>query len=64
MSKNKTAIAIAMFLMLTLATSLFMSLHTAQAQTSITTVAFIDAVPNPVGVGEDVLLRYGVIEQL
>jgi hypothetical protein len=42
-----------------------MSLPSTQAQlTSITTYAFIDANPNPVGVGQDVLLRYGVIQQL
>ncbi len=64
MTRNKTAIAIALFLMLTLATSLFMLLPTAKAQASITTVAFVDAIPNPVGVGEEVLIKYGVLQQL
>ena len=55
---------LAICLLLTLATSLFMSLSPVQAQESMTTYAFIDAIPNPVGVGEEVLLRYGVLQQL
>jgi len=51
-------------LMLTLATSLFMTLSPVHAQGTLTTVAFVDAVPNPVGVGEEVLIRYGVFQQL
>jgi hypothetical protein len=55
----------AIILILTFAASLAMSLPTVQAQANtITTYAFIDAVPNPVGVGEQVLLRYGVLQQL
>lgn len=51
-------------MMLTMAIS-FIALPPAQAQaTTITTVAFIDANPNPVGVGQEVLLRYGVLQQL
>jgi len=53
-------------LVFTLAASLLMSLSTVKGQelTSLTTFAFIDAVPNPVGVGEEVLIRYGVLQQL
>ena len=56
--------SLTIFLLLTLATSLFMSLSTVKAQEPMTTYAFIDAIPNPVGVGEEVLLRYGVLQQL
>lgn len=56
---------LAICVLLTLTTSLLMSLSTVQGQlTSITTYAFVDAIPNPVGVGEEVLIRYGVIQQL
>ncbi len=53
-------------LILILAVSLIMSISAVQGQelTSLTTFAFIDAIPNPVGVGEEVLLRYGVLQQL
>ena len=57
--------SLAIYLLVTLATSLFLSLSTAQAQApSLATIAFIDANPNPVGVGQEVLLRYGVLQQL
>ena len=56
---------LAICLLLTLTISLLMSLSTVQGQlTSITTFAFVDAIPNPVGVGEQVLIRYGVLQQL
>jgi len=61
---QKAKVLLAMFLMLTFAASLAMS-PIAQAQVNtITTFAFIDAIPNPAGVGEEVLLRYGVLQQL
>jgi outer membrane protein assembly factor BamB len=65
MSKNKTATMIALFLMLAIAVSLVSSI-TVIAQTTSTyqTHAFIGALPNPVGVGQEVLLHIGVQEQL
>jgi len=63
MNKSKTIIA--MFLLLTFATSLIMTTPTTQAQAqapSMKTYAIMDAVPNPVGVGEQTLLRFGIIE--
>ena len=64
-SKYKTTKTFALFLVLTFAASLLMSLSITQAQVpSMKTVAFIDAVPNPVGVGQDTLLRFGVMQQL
>jgi hypothetical protein len=62
MLKSKTIIAI--FLLLTFATSMVMITPTTQAQAapSLKTYAIIDAVPNPVGVGEEVLIRTGIIQ--
>jgi PQQ-like domain len=56
---------IAMLLLLTFAASLVMSLPTTQAQAPAwKTFAFVDAVPNPVGVGQEVLIRLGVVQLL
>jgi hypothetical protein len=56
---------IAMLLLLTFAASLVMSLPTTQAQAAKrTSFAFIDAVPNPVGVGQEVLIRFGISQLL
>ncbi|HII86093.1 TPA: PQQ-binding-like beta-propeller repeat protein, partial [Candidatus Bathyarchaeota archaeon] len=62
MQKSKKAIAI--FLLMTFAASLVMAIPATQAQTppEFRPVAVIDAVPNPVGVGEDVLIRFGVLQ--
>jgi hypothetical protein len=64
MNKNKTSIAIALFLMFAMAISLVaLPVVTAQPPT-MKTYPFIDAIPNPVGVGEQVLLRFGILEAL
>jgi hypothetical protein len=54
----------ALFLLLTSAAALvaLSPFVTAQAPT-MKTYAVIDAVPNPVGVGQEVLIRFGVLEQ-
>ena len=36
----------------------------AQPGVTLKTYPFIDAIPNPVGVGEDVLIRFGILQQL
>lgn len=59
MNKNKTSIAIALFLMFAIAISL-VALPTATAQATIKTYAYIGAVPNPVGVGQQTLIHVGV----
>src|SRR3990170_971428 len=59
MKRNKTATAIAMFLMLTFTISL-VALPGANAQSTRTTYPFINAVPNPAGVGQEVLLHVGI----
>ena len=64
-SKGKTTIAAALLIILAMAISLFAlpgEKQTATAQT--TTYAYIGAVPNPVGVGQEVLLHIGEIHQL
>src|SRR3990172_10050158 len=65
-SKSKTAIT--MFLLLTFVASIAISIPTTQAQTGpgvvIKTYPLIDAIPNPVGVGEQVLIRFGISEAL
>ena len=56
-----TTITISVFLMLAVAISL--ALPTANAQTARKTYAFISATPNPVGVGQQVLLHVGISQQ-
>jgi hypothetical protein len=64
-AKNKTAaIAIAIFLMSAMAISLVALPAMAQPGTTLKTYAVIDATPNPVGVGEQVLIRFGILQQL
>src|SRR4030042_6700504 len=63
MTKNKTAIAIALFLMLTMVISLT-ALPTANAQSRKKTYAFIGALPNPAGIGQEVLLHVGITDSL
>src|SRR4030043_323955 len=63
MQKSKSVAM--MFLLLIFAPSLAMQLPATHAQApSRETYAFIDAVPNPVGVGEQVLIRFGILQQL
>lgn len=58
---EKTILGI--FLLLIFAASTIMSFTQAQPPaTTMKTYAIIDAVPNPVGVGEEVLIRTGIIE--
>ena len=62
MNKNSKTI-ISMILLLTFAASMVMTSPTTQAQTvpTLRGYAIMDAVPNPVGVGEQTLLRFGQI---
>jgi hypothetical protein len=65
-SRNRAkAIAIAIFLTFAMTLSL-VALPTASAQAPGTfqTYAYIGAMPNPVGVGQEVLLHVGVTQQL
>jgi hypothetical protein len=64
MSRSKTTTVIALLLMLTMAFTLAALLPVATAQATQKTYAVIDATPNPVGVGEDVLIRFGILQQL
>jgi hypothetical protein len=59
MTKNKTNIALTILLTTTIALTLI-ALPTVQAQGTKATYAFIGAVPNPVGVGQEVLLHVGI----
>jgi hypothetical protein len=59
MTRNKTTTAIAMLLILTFAITL-VALPVATAQSTRKTYPFINAVPNPVGMGQDVLLHIGI----
>jgi len=63
MTKNKAATAIAMLLLLTFAISI-VALPTAIAADTMKTFAFIGATPNPIGVGQQVLLHVGITQQL
>jgi outer membrane protein assembly factor BamB len=64
MTRSKTTNAIALLMMLTM-TAAFVALPTANAQfgpqiNTMTSYAFIGARPNPVGVGQSVLLHFGI----
>ena len=63
--KNKTATAIALILALTFTLSLI-ALPTGNAQTTSTkkTYPYIGAIPNPVNVGGEVLIHYGITDAL
>ncbi len=51
------------FLILIFAASIVMSIPVINAQaTTMKTYAFVDAIPNTVGVGEDVLIRTGILQ--
>jgi len=63
MTKNKTIITIVMLLMFAIAVSLF-ALPAANAQSTVETYPYIGAVPNPVGVGQEVLLHVGITKEL
>jgi len=63
-ARNRTmATLIALFLMLAMAISA-VALPTANAQATRKTYCFIGATPNPVGVGQDVLIHIGITLQL
>ncbi len=59
----KSKIAATAFLVILLTTTVLMIAAEAQAPTQ-KTYPLIDAIPNPVGVGEQVLIRYGISEGL
>jgi hypothetical protein len=59
----KSKIAATTFLVILLTTTVLMITVKAQPPTQ-KTYAFIDAIPNPVGKGEEVLLRYGILQPL
>jgi len=63
MPKNKATTTIVMLLMFAMAVSLF-ALPTATAQGTWKTYAFIGAMPNPVGVGQETLLHIGITREL
>ena len=58
--------AIAMLLILSFAVSIIMTSPTTKAQAAPTqkTYAFVEAVPNPVGVGQQVEIRFGILQAL
>ena len=62
MSKNRIAIAFSVFLIFAMTVS-FLPLQV-NAQDTMKTYAIIGAVPNPVGVGQQVLLHIGITQQL
>ncbi|MEM2082002.1 MAG: hypothetical protein QW744_07015, partial [Candidatus Bathyarchaeia archaeon] len=59
--KTYTAIAILTFAM---AISLVALPATAQPGVTLASFPILDVVPNPVGVGENALIRFGVMQQL
>lgn len=63
LARKTMAIAVA-FLILAMTFSLVALPTNAQPGVTLKTYAFIDAIPNPVGVGEDVLIRFGILQQL
>jgi outer membrane protein assembly factor BamB len=63
LESKATTIAITLFLMLAMAVSLVV-LPVTNVQAATTSYAYISATPNPVGVGQEVLLHVGVAQQL
>jgi outer membrane protein assembly factor BamB len=63
LTRNKKAIAIALFLLFAMTVSLF-SFPSAGAQGTRATYAFIGATPNPVGINQETLLHIGITQQL
>ena len=55
---------VAMLLIVTFAVSILMTSPTTQAQPAQKTYPFVDAVPNPVGMGQQVLIRFGILQAL
>ena len=62
MTKSKTIIAIAI-LIFAMTFSLFARPTNSQVPT-LQTYPFVDAVPNPIGVGQQVLIRFGIFQEL
>jgi len=62
-SKNKKGMTIGILMMATIALTLI-ALPTTNADSTRATYAYIGATPNPVGVGQDVLLHIGITQQL
>jgi hypothetical protein len=60
--KNRNATAIALLLILTFAVTLVALPATQATAPTQKTYAVIDATPNPVGVGEETLLRFGILQ--
>jgi hypothetical protein len=65
LSKNKTT-AIALSIVMIFAMTIAIATPLTKAQPGVTqkTYAFVDATPDPVGVGEQALIRYGITQQL
>jgi outer membrane protein assembly factor BamB len=63
LSRSKTATLIALFLMFAIAISL-VALPDATAQPTCDTYAYLGVLPNPVGVGQEVLLHVGITKEL
>ena len=66
MQKIKFYSAIAMLLILSMATTLFAlpNFTNAQTVTDYPTYPFVEAIPNPVGVGQRTLINFGLINYL
>jgi len=63
LSKKTMTSAIAIFLISSMAITIF-ALPNAFAQNTVTSYPFIDAIPNPCGVNQQVLINYGAINYL
>jgi hypothetical protein len=62
--KNKTtAIALSIVMMFAMTVAIG-ALPAAKAQATMKTYAFVDATPDPLGVGEQALIRFGITQQL
>jgi len=63
--KNRTtAIALSLVLIFAMTISIVAPLARAQVGVTQKTYAFIDATPDPVGVGDEALIRFGITQQL
>ena len=53
-----------MLLMISIATTLFALPNSATAATGAKTYPFVEAIPNPVGVGQSTLINFGLLNYL
>ena len=63
-NKRILSTTLALLLVVSIAIPLFASTNANAATTGITTYPFVEAIPNPVGVGQQTLINFGLLNYL